>query len=46
VPLTIGFLEIVSTVELDVTAVYTASGGAGSTPSISVNRISARPLVV
>ena len=46
VPLTIGFLEIVSTVELDVTAVYTASGGAGSTPSISVNRIAARPLVV
>ena len=46
VPLTIGFLEIVSTVELDVTAVYTASGAPGSTPSISVNRISARPLVV
>ena len=46
VPLTIGFLEIVSTVELDVTAVYTASGGAGSTPSISVNRIAGRPLTV
>jgi hypothetical protein len=46
VPLTIGFLEIVSTVELDVTAVYTASGGTGSTPSISVNRIAARPLTV
>lgn len=46
VPLTIGFLEIVSTVELDVTAVYTASGGAGSTPSISVNRIAARPFSV
>ena len=43
VPLTIGFIEIVSTVELEVTAVYTAGAGAGA-PSISVNRIEGRPL--
>jgi hypothetical protein len=44
VPLTIGFLEIVSTVELDVTAVYTASVAAGATPSLVMNRIASRLL--
>lgn len=45
VPLSIGFVEIVSTVELDVTAVYTASAGGGA-PAISVNRIAGRPLAL
>ena len=44
VPLTIGVLEIVSTVDLSVTAVYTASGVAGSSPSIQVNQITAKLL--
>jgi hypothetical protein len=47
VPLTIGILEILSTVELSVTAVYTASGcGAESTPSIDVQQIATRLIVV
>jgi hypothetical protein len=41
VPLTLGILEIVSTVELAVTAVCTASGGAGSGPSIDVQQVAA-----
>jgi hypothetical protein len=43
VPLTIGMLEIISTVELSVTAVYTATDDAGSAPSISVKQIAAKP---
>ena len=46
VPLTIGMLEIVSTAELSVTAVYTATNGNGSSPSIDVNQIAPRPLSV
>ena len=41
--LNIGFLEIVSPVELSVTAVYTASGPAGGPVSIEVEQIEARP---
>jgi hypothetical protein len=44
VPLTIGILEIVSTADLSVTAVYTATDRAGSSPSIDVNQIPARLL--
>ena len=40
VPITIGILEIISTGELAVTAVYTASDGNGGHPSIDVARIS------
>jgi hypothetical protein len=40
VSLTLGILEIISTVELTVTALYTASNGAGSAPSIDVEQIS------
>jgi hypothetical protein len=46
VPLTLGILEILSTVELDVTAVYTATGKDGGTPSIEVNQIDARLLKI
>jgi hypothetical protein len=46
VPLTLGILEIISTVELCVTAVYTASDGRGGAPSIDVKQIAARPLVI
>jgi hypothetical protein len=45
-PLTLGILEITSTVELCVTAVYTASDGLGGAPSIDVKQIAARPLVI
>jgi hypothetical protein len=41
-PLTIGFLEIVSPVELSVTAVYTASGPNGKGVSIDVQQIEAK----
>lgn len=41
VPLTLGVLEIASTVELEVTAVYTAAGEAESTPSVEVTRFRA-----
>lgn len=44
VPLTIGILEIISTVQLSVTAVYTASDGSGGAPSIDVEQISPRLL--
>ena len=46
IPLTIGFLEIISTVELSVTAVYTATDGGGGAPSIDVNQIDAKLLIV
>ena len=39
VPLSIGFLEIVSPVELSVTAVYTVTGQGGGSPSIDVEQI-------
>lgn len=42
-PLSIGFLEIVSPVELTVTAVYTASGPGGGPVSIDVQQIEAKP---
>ena len=41
-PLTIGILEIVSTVDLAVTAVYTASDGEGRAPSIDVQQIATK----
>jgi hypothetical protein len=43
-PITIGVLQIISTVELEVTAVYTASDGSGAGPSIDVEQI--RPQVI
>jgi hypothetical protein len=46
VPLTIGILEILSTVELGVTAVYTASDGSGGAPSIDVKQIGAKLLTI
>jgi hypothetical protein len=46
VPLTLGILEIISTVELAVTAVYTASDGGGGAPSIVVNQIAAKTLTI
>jgi len=46
VPLTSGILEIISTVELSVTAVYTATDGGGGAPSIDVNQIDAKLLIV
>jgi len=46
VPLTLGILEIISTVELSVTAVYTATGGGGGAPSIEVNQIEAKLLTI
>jgi hypothetical protein len=45
-PLTQGILEIVSTVELSVTAVYTATNGAGSAPAIEVKQIATRVLTI
>jgi hypothetical protein len=41
-PLTIGFLEIVSPVELSITAVYTATGSNGKNVSIDVEQIEAK----
>jgi hypothetical protein len=46
VPITIGIIEVISTVELAVTAVYTASSGAGSAPSIDVVQIVPRLLII
>ncbi len=44
VPLSIGILEIVSTMELSVTAVYTVTDRSGSVPSIDVQQIGAKLL--
>ncbi|MFM9436550.1 hypothetical protein ACFDR9_003634 [Janthinobacterium sp. CG_23.3] len=44
-PLTVGILEIISTVELSVTAVYTAGDGHHA-PSIDVQQITPRPLTL
>lgn len=44
VPITIGILQIISTAELVVTAVYTASDGSRAAPSIDVEQI--RPQVI
>ena len=44
VPLTVGILEVISTVELSVTAVYTATDGGGGAPSIEVKQIDAKLL--
>ena len=46
VPLTIGILEIISSVELSVTAVYTATDGSGSAPSIDVKQVGAKVLTI
>jgi hypothetical protein len=43
VPLTLGILEIVSLAQLEVTAVYTASGDDGP-PAVEVKRIEAKRL--
>jgi hypothetical protein len=45
-PITIGILEVISTVELAVTAVYTASSTAGSAPSLDVVQIDPKVLVI
>jgi len=46
IPLTAGVLEIVSSVELAVTAVYTATDGDDGTPSINVQQIVARTITI
>jgi hypothetical protein len=46
VPITIGILEILSTAELAVTAVYTASSGSGGAPSIDVQQITPHTIVI
>ncbi|MGB8401752.1 vWA domain-containing protein, partial [Bradyrhizobium sp.] len=46
IPLTLGILEIVSTAELSVTAVYTATSADGGTPSIDVKQIETRVLTI
>jgi hypothetical protein len=45
-PMTIGILEVVSTIELAITAVYTASSAAGGAPSMDVVQIEPRVLIV
>jgi hypothetical protein len=45
-PMTIGILEVISTVELAVTAVYTASGTAGGAPSLDVVQIDPKVLII
>ena len=45
-PLTIGLREILSTTELSITAVYTATGEPGSTPALEVVRIEPRILLI
>jgi hypothetical protein len=45
-PLTVGFLEIVSPIELSITAVYTASGPDGKTVSIDVEQIVPKVVLV
>jgi hypothetical protein len=45
-PITIGILEVISTVELAVTAVYTASSTAGSAPSLDVVQVDPKVLVI
>ena len=44
-PLMVGFLELVSNTELNVTAVYTATGSNGQNVSIDVETISGRRIV-
>jgi hypothetical protein len=46
VPLTIGILEIISTVQLNVTAVYTASDGNGGRPSIDVEQVTPKVIKI
>jgi hypothetical protein len=46
VPITIGIMEVISTVELAVTAVYTASTVVGGAPSIDVVQIVPRLLII
>jgi hypothetical protein len=46
IPLTVGILEVISTVELSVTAVYTATDGGGGAPSIEVKQIGAKVLTI
>jgi hypothetical protein len=46
VPLTVGILEIASTVELSVTAVYTAAAASGGAPSIDVKQIDAKIVTI
>ena len=45
-PLTLGILEIISTVELNVTVVYTASHGRGGRPSIDVKQVEAKVITI
>ena len=44
VPLTLGTLEIISNVQLNVTAVYTATDGNGGRPAIDVEQVAAKVL--
>lgn len=44
--LTIGVLEIISNVQLNVTAVYTATDGSGGRPSIEVEQVAAKLLTL
>jgi hypothetical protein len=46
VPLTSKILEIVSTVELSVTVVYTTTDGGGGAPSFDVKQIGAKLLII
>lgn len=46
VPLSVGILEVISTEELNVTAVYTATDEIGGAPSMDVKQISAKVLTV
>jgi hypothetical protein len=45
-PLTIGMLEILSTAELSITGVYTATGEPGSAPAIEVVQVEPRTLLI
>ena len=44
VPLTLSILEIISNVQLNVTAVYTATDGSGGRPAIDVEQVAAKAL--
>jgi hypothetical protein len=46
VALTVGFLEIISPVEINVTAVYTAGGTAGQAVSIAVEQIAPKIILI
>jgi hypothetical protein len=45
-PLSLGIVEILSLSQIDVTGVYTATGEAGSTPSIDIVNIQPRLITI